>query len=674
MLDIISTYFSDLVDGFIDPRKRVSLLYLFSTIVIALAWLVLVKRQSIKQSMYTFFSKAIWWSRSARLDYLIFLINRAIMMLVSAHLITQLTLAMLFFHSLNDVFGIGSQGTSLPDWLVAIGFTGCFFIVDDFSRYFVHRQLHAWPMLWAFHKVHHSAETLTPFTVFRTHPVEAVIFSLRSILVQAIMIAGFVYLLGDQATLTTVLGANVFLFMFNLLGSNLRHSHIAIGYWQPLEKIFFSPAQHQIHHSVESRHWDKNFGVVLAVWDLIGGSHYHSEDKQSLRYGLLDTTAKSQNLQSVYIEPFIHCGALIQKNIQQCFYSMFDFIKGNAFMKFSPPKSLLFLSLCFLSLLPFAAYAAGEVNVYSARKEALIRPILETFSEKTGIKVNLITGKADALLTRLRLEGKASRADVFITVDAGRLHRAKEAGVLQPIESEVLTFNIPDYLRDVDNLWFGLSHRARPIFYAPDRVDVSELSTYESLSNEKWKGRICMRSSNSVYNQSLVASMIESSGVDLSQDWANAFVKNFARPPAGGDVDQLKALAVGVCDVAIANTYYFGRLINSDIMEERKLASQLRIFWPNQADRGTHVNVSGAGVTKYSRNKDNAIELIEFLSSDEAQEWYSAVNNEYPVVPGVTIAPTLSSWGEFKADSVKLSKLGENNRAAVELMDRAGWK
>lgn len=320
------------------------------------------------------------------------------------------------------------------------------------------------------------------------------------------------------------------------------------------------------------------------------------------------------------------------------------------------------------------ATADGEVNVYSARKEALIKPILETFSEQTGIEVNLVTGKADALLSRLRLEGRASPADVFVTVDAGRLYRAKAAGVLQSIESPILEKNIPSNLQDVDNQWFGLSFRARPIFYAADRVNADELSSYEAMADSKWKGRVCMRSSNNVYNQSLVASMLEAEGAESTQQWLNTLVTNFAAPPAGGDTDQLKAAAVGVCDITVANTYYFGRLINSKSEKDRDVASKLKIFWPNQNDRGAHVNVSGAGVTKHARHKENAIKLIEFLSSAEAQEWYSAVNNEYPVVPGSKVSETLKSWGEFKADSVELSKLGKNNRAAVELMDKAGWR
>jgi iron(III) transport system substrate-binding protein len=333
-------------------------------------------------------------------------------------------------------------------------------------------------------------------------------------------------------------------------------------------------------------------------------------------------------------------------------------------------SSLTLICLIFVN----NALASGQVNVYSARKEALIKPVLDTFSQATGVTVNLITGKADALLTRLRLEGTASPADVFITVDAGRLHRAKKSGVLQKTESVLLNRLIPANLRDTDGHWFGLSQRARPIFYKEGKVDPKELSTYENLADKKWQGRICMRSSNSVYNQSLVASMLDATGKENTQQWLKQFVSNFKRKPVGGDTDQLKAVASGLCDITIANTYYYGRLINSNDIENQAIAKKLKIFWPNQQDRGTHVNVSGAGITAHSKNRDNALKLIEFLASDDSQAWYSAVNNEYPVVQDAKISPTLESWGSFKQDTVDLSKLGKNNRAAVELMDYANWK
>lgn len=326
-------------------------------------------------------------------------------------------------------------------------------------------------------------------------------------------------------------------------------------------------------------------------------------------------------------------------------------------------------------LLPISAVAdEGLVNVYSARKEALIKPLFDRFTEETGIAVNLVTGKADALLKRLEVEGSASPADLFVTVDAGRLHRAKQAGVLQVSNSDLLNKLIPTNLRDSDNYWYGMTQRARTIFYVKGKVDPSQLTTYEALADPKWKGRICVRSSNNIYNQSLVASMIDANGIKATEQWAKGLVANFAKPPAGGDTDQLRAAAAGVCDIAIANTYYFGRLLKSNKEESQAVASKLAAFWPNQDDRGVHMNVSGVGLTKHARNADNAIRLMEFMASDQSQAWYGDENNEYPVVDGAEISTTLNELGRFKADDIELSKLGENNRAAVELMDRAGWK
>ena len=323
----------------------------------------------------------------------------------------------------------------------------------------------------------------------------------------------------------------------------------------------------------------------------------------------------------------------------------------------------------------FAGQAfAAEVNVYSARQDSLIVPLLDRFTEKTGIEVNLITGKANALLSRIQAEGVATPADVLVTVDAGNLHRAKEAGVLAAVNSATLAKQIPVNLRDVDNQWFGLTIRSRPIFYAKDRVNPSDLSTYEALTDSRWKKRICIRSSSNIYNQSLVASMIEANGTDATRQWAEGLVSNLARKPAGGDTDQLRAAAAGQCDLAIANTYYFGRLIDSKKPEDREVVQKLGVFWPNQADRGAHINVSGMGVTQHAKNREEAIQLLEFMVSEDAQAYYAEINHEYPVVQGVAPSPTIASLGEFKSDALNLSTLGVNNKDAVKLMDRAGWQ
>ena len=323
-----------------------------------------------------------------------------------------------------------------------------------------------------------------------------------------------------------------------------------------------------------------------------------------------------------------------------------------------------------------AASAAdgGVVNVYSARQEALIKPLLERFSEQTGIEVNLVTGSADALIKRLEVEGRNTPADVLLTVDAGRLYRAREAGLFRNVSSDVLEERVPSHLRHADGQWFGLSLRARVIAYSTDRVDPAELSTYEALADERWDDAICVRSSDNIYNQSLLASIIAAHDQGFALNWARGVVENMARRPQGGDRDQISAVAAGVCDVAIVNTYYYGRMQHADDPESREAAAKVALFFPNQDGRGTHVNVSGAGVTRHARHPDTAVRLLEFLTSTEAQQWYAQVNYEYPVVPGVEPSADVQAWGSFKRDDLPLSRLGELNATAVRLFDRVGWR
>ncbi len=331
----------------------------------------------------------------------------------------------------------------------------------------------------------------------------------------------------------------------------------------------------------------------------------------------------------------------------------------------------VFMVIASLSINAFAA----EVNVYSARKENLIKPLLDKFSAETGIKTNLITAKADKLLTRMQNEGRNTPADILISTDAGRLYRAKQAELLQPIESSIVKDSVPAHLRDVDGLWVGLSQRARVVFYAKDRVKPEQLSSYEDLANPEWAKRICIRGSGNIYNQSMVASMIASQGEAATLEWAKGLVSNLARKPKGGDRDQIKAAAAGQCDIAVANTYYYAKMLtNKKDASQVEAAQKMAIFWPNQNDRGAHVNVSGAGISKYSKNKDNAVRLIEFLLSDESQQWYASVNYEYPVVENVSTNELVAGWGEFKSDLLNLSQLGELNAAAVKIMDKAGWQ
>jgi iron(III) transport system substrate-binding protein len=327
-----------------------------------------------------------------------------------------------------------------------------------------------------------------------------------------------------------------------------------------------------------------------------------------------------------------------------------------------------------LMLVADGAAWAAEVNVYSARQEALIKPQLDAFTKATGVKVNLVTGDAGELVQRLKSEGANTPADLLFTTDAGNLHAAKEAGLFQKVASPALEAAVPQHLRDPDGQWVGLGLRARPIFYVEGKVDPKTVSTYEQLAGPKHKGKILVRSSNNIYNQSLLASIIAHDGLEKAEAWAKGVADNLARKPQGGDRDQIKAAAAGQGDIAIANTYYYAGMLASDNAEDREAAQKLKVSWPNQDGYGTHINVSGAGVTAHAKNKGEAVKLLEFLVTDEAQRIYAEVGQEYPVKAGVPWSPALKSLGEFKMDQLSLVKLGENNAEAVKIFDRVGWR
>ncbi|MEM9946274.1 MAG: Fe(3+) ABC transporter substrate-binding protein [Cyanobacteria bacterium P01_D01_bin.36] len=315
----------------------------------------------------------------------------------------------------------------------------------------------------------------------------------------------------------------------------------------------------------------------------------------------------------------------------------------------------------------------GVVNLYSSRHYNTDDALYETFTDLTGIRVNLLEGKADELLERLKLEGENSPADVFMTVDAGNLWRADQDNLFASVSSDVLTENIPENLRHPDGKWFGFSKRARVIMYNKDTVDPSELSTYEDLADERWQGRILIRSSSNIYNQSLIASMIESNGLEATEDWARAFVSNFAREPEGNDRAQIEAAAAGLGDIAIANTYYLPRYAKDEDPAQQAIFDQIGVFFPNQDGRGAHVNISGGGVLANAPNADAAKQFLEYLSGTEAQAFFAEGNNEYPVVEDAELDSVVASFGDFEGDTVNVSTFGENQPAAVQLMDRVGW-
>ena len=328
-------------------------------------------------------------------------------------------------------------------------------------------------------------------------------------------------------------------------------------------------------------------------------------------------------------------------------------------------RNLVVLSL---ALSAFTSVAqAKELVVYSSRQDHLIKPVFEMYTEKTGVKINFITDREAPLMARLRAEGADTPADMFMTVDAGNLWQAEEQGLFQPVQSEVIEGNIPQHLRSSNNMWTGLSLRARTIAYSTERVKPEELSTYEALADEQWKGRVCLRTSKKVYNQSLVATMLESIGEEKTTEVIQGWLANLATPVFADDTALLQAIDAGQCDVGIVNSYYFGRLHNAqpDV--------KVKLFWPNQEDRGVHVNISGAGVTRHAKHPEEATRLLEWMTTEEAQRIFADVNMEFPANQALEPSAEVAAWGDFKADNVNIEVAGRRQPEAIMLMDRLGW-
>lgn len=327
------------------------------------------------------------------------------------------------------------------------------------------------------------------------------------------------------------------------------------------------------------------------------------------------------------------------------------------------------------SLFSSLALAQDVVNLYSHRHYDVDKKLYEMFEKQTGIKVNVIKDKASLLIKKIKEESENTPADLLMTADVARLYAAEQEGILQPIKSDYVDKVVPKHLMDDDKNWVAVTKRARIVVYAKDRVKESDLSTYEDLADPKWKNKIVTRTSSHPYNQSLLASIIAANGKEKAEKWAQGLVNNFARTPKGNDRAQVVAIANGIGDLAIVNTYYIGKMLtNSKLPDQQEAVKKVKVFFPNQDGRGAHINISGVGLTKYSKNKENATKFVEFLLSKEAQEVFAAENFEYPVVEGVKVSPVIEAFGKFKADTVPLYKLGENNAEAVKIADKVGWK
>ncbi len=671
---VFNDYLLGLMDSFVTLQKRVSLLYVFAAVIIALLWCIIVSakvsKSSINAGVARIFSKKIWLSRSTRADIMMVFINRGVMMMLSPLLLSRIAATTFLFFFFHEVFGSYSAALSaLPGWIAPLSYTLILFLLDDLSRYVVHRAMHNIPFLWAFHKVHHSAEYLTPLTVLRTHPVEGIVFSLRSTIVQAVTIASFVFLFGSKIDLIAVYGVNIFLFVFNIMGSNLRHSNIPISYGKFFEGLFISPAQHQIHHSVDDLHRNKNFGVILAFWDRIGGTLHYSGKNLEFKFGNGENSLTDKHsLAYIYLEPFREAFLEIFNKLKN-FFTFKSFGSGRRYIT----QSRILPLFVIVFIMGYGGFLeAKELNVYSHRQPFLINPFLQEFERQTGIKTNVVFS-SKGLAQRLLAEGKRSPADVVLTVDISRLAVYEDKGLLAPIKSKTLIENIPSHLRDPENHWFGLSKRARIIVASNSRVPRGEIKRIEDLANTKWKGRICSRPGSHVYNRALLSSIISANGLDAAEIWARGLVSNLAQRPQGNDRAQIKAIFQGVCDLAIVNSYYFGKLRNAKIIEQREWTKNTRIIFTNQSDRGNHINISGAGVALHSKNKALAIKFIEFLSGPTAQKLYTEINYEFPGNPRMPLSAEQRSWGEFLEDKLPIGVIAELAPKAQIIIDRVGW-
>mgnify|MGYP005645258449 FL=1 len=322
-----------------------------------------------------------------------------------------------------------------------------------------------------------------------------------------------------------------------------------------------------------------------------------------------------------------------------------------------------------LFILVSCAYESNnELTIFTSRQPQLLEPIIENFSQETGIKVNLLSGNAQELMERIDIEGDKSKADIFMTVDAGVLWQATERNIFSKTDSNILKDNVPSYLRDPDGQWFGLSKRARTIVFSNDQFSQNDFSSYEDLANPKWKGKLCLRTSKKVYNRSLIASMIDAYGFEQTQNVVSGWISNLATEVFSNDTNALKAVSSGQCGVTIVNTYYLARLLDDSKYDN------LELFWANQSGRGVHVNISGAGIVKTSKNKENAQKLLEYLSSNSAQDLYASANKEYPVLKEADIADSIKDWGVFIEDDINVSKLGSLQKEAVFLAQEVGYK
>lgn len=659
-----------------DPGSRLFHLNILAAVVLAI---FVGRKISWTAIRLTFFRARYWWNRSTRVDYQIYALNSVLKVLLFIPFLdfgfrfSQWTVQGLLF--LNDgEFGGLKAGFG---WLLAM--TAFSFVFDDFLRFFHHWLMHKVSWLWPYHAVHHSARILTPMTLYRTHPVEAAMAAIRNSLSLGVSTGVFIFLFESRFTLLTFFGVNLFGQVFNFLGSNLRHSHVPLTFGI-LERVFISPKQHQIHHSRAFEDRDKNFGVSLSVWDAMFGSLVFSRERSKTLVFGVDGVFESR-LVTIVSSPFGASITSLSTQLQKVgkrtreLLSKFRIARTLHAIQLNPPtgetsemkRSILGLfSVLFVTGLATQAHA--DLTIYTDRPTARVQSIADEFTKMTGEKVVIVEEAYGKLLTRLKTEGSASPADIIFVKDLVYLAELSNLGWFQPLNSTVVDQSVAPQMRDPKSFWTAITVRGRTIVYDSTRVQASELKGYEDLAHEKWAGRLCLRTGSSAYNEALVGGLIEVHGAAKATEIVDGWVQNLATDPIPGDTGVLEAIANGVCDVGITNTYYLGQMV------AKNPAFPVKAYFADQTSTGVFGNGTGAGVSVTSKQKDLATKFIELMLTDKFQLEMSSSHFDYPAKQGLLPSTLVKDWGTFKYNDANWTAVGSRAEEARELIKTVGYR
>lgn len=686
-----------------DPGSRLFHLNMLASLVLVVLFFAISKKRPLQTIARLLFRTRYWWNRSTRADYQIYILNSLIKILL---FIPFLDFGFRFSQwTVKGLLALRGDFVGLsPTFTGLLMMTVFSFVWDDFLRFYHHKAMHRISWLWPYHAVHHSARILTPMTLYRTHPVEAALAALRNSLSLGVSTGLFLFLFEGRFSLVTFLGVNLFGQVFNFLGANLRHSHVPLSFGF-FERIFISPLQHQIHHSREARDHGQNFGVSLSLWDSLAGSLTLSSalGERRLRFGLsgpfesrtsrlvlgpfLNTFSNASQVSTIW---WVRLSRLLslatRKSSENITSSNSPEMSLDLISNWSPlvntemTKSqsirsrvtTLRIPLLGTALLAgalfFSSSALADLTIYTDRPTARLQPIADEFTQATGEKVVILEQAYPKILAQLKAEGTTSPADVLFVKDVVFLAELSNLGWFQPMSSTLVEQSVAPQMRDPKALWTAITIRGRTIVYDSTRVQASELKGYEDLAAPKWAGRLCLRTSQSAYNEALVAGLIEAHGVVKATAIVEGWVQNLATDPIAGDTGVLEAIASGVCDVGITNTYYLGQMI------AKQPAFPVKAFFADPLTTGVFGNGTGAGVASTSKQKELATRFIELLLSDKNQLEMSAAHFDYPAKMGLVPTTLVKDWGVFKYNDANWTVVGSRAAEARDLMKAVQYK